>query len=135
MCLATCVGFARCSRSALTGKHPQRCNTHAWFSRCWKASWYLQQDFSVEALCEIPTSRTWVPHADRDINMLALIASLALSQDGIPNALCVILTIARSHTEVLRLRLDRPGGAQLCVNIALLHAATEVGPGRQQSCR
>ena len=65
----------------------------------------------LRALCEIPTSRTWVPHADRDINMLALVASL--SQDGIPNALCVIVTVARGHTEVRRLRLDRTGDAVL----------------------
>ena len=43
---------------------------------------------------------------DGDINILASVASLALSQNGIPNALCVIVTIARSHTQVHGLRLD-----------------------------
>ena len=47
VCLVTCVEFARCSRSDPTGKHLQRCNTHARFSLCWKASWYLQQDLRV----------------------------------------------------------------------------------------
>ena len=83
---------------------------------------------------EIPTSRTWVPHRDGDINMLALLASLTLSQDGIPNALCVIVTIACSHTKVRWLRLDRTGDARFCANIAPLRAAREVGPGEQQCC-
>ena len=74
MCLVTCVEFARCSRSDPTGKHLQSCNTQARFLLCWKASWYLQQDLSVSgselrSSYENPTSRTWVPHVDGDINM------------------------------------------------------------------
>ena len=139
VCLATCVEFARCSRSDPTGKHLQRCNTQARFSLCWKASRYLQQDLSVSGSelrtsLQIPTSRTWVPHGDGDINMLALLASLTLSQNGILNALCLIFTITRSHTEVRWLRLDHTGDARFCAGTAPLLAAREVEPQLLQSC-
>ena len=58
-----------------------------------------------------------------------VIPSLALSQDRIPNALCVIVTIARSHTEVRRLRLDGAGDSRFCAGTAPLRAARGVVPG------
>ena len=102
-------------------------------SLCWKASWFIQLVLSVSGSelrtsLGIPTSRTWVPHGDGHINMLALLTGPALSQDWIPHALCVIVTIACSHTEVRGLRLDRLGDARFCANVALLHAARDVEP-------
>ena len=57
--------------------------------------------------------------------MPALVASLALSQNGILNALCVIVTVARNDTEVRRLRLDRTRDAWFCAGTASLHAARD----------
>ena len=65
-------------------------------------------------------------------NMPALVASLALSQNGILNALCVIVTVARNDTEVQRLRLDRTRDAWFCAGTASLHAARDVVPYLQQ---
>ena len=58
--------------------------------------------------------------------MIALVASWALSQDGIPIVLHVIVTIARSLTEVPGLRLDRTGDARFCANIEPLCTAQDV---------